>query len=365
MIPIYKPFLNPEILKYAHDALDSTWISSQGYYLDATKEKLKELLKVKWVILTNNGTTASHLLAKSIKFKNKNINKIICPNNVYVAAWNSFLYDKDFDLFPIDSDLDTWNFKYDEIKEIKNDEAILIVHNLGNIINVPKLKEKFPNSLFVEDNCEGFLGKYSGKYSGTESLSSSISFFGNKTITSGEGGCFLTNDDEVFDFINNIRNQGQSNEKFIHNNLGYNYRMTNIEAALLYGQLMFVDEIIDRKLMIFERYRKNLSSCDEIIFQKIEENTQHSNWMFSIKLKDFSQEKKDKLKLSLYENKIETRPMFYEITKHTHLSHIDCDTTNAKILNSQIIILPSYPELTFSQVDYICDNIKSFLKNNR
>ena len=362
MIPIYKPYLNKNITKFAHKAIDSTWISSQGYFLDAAKEKLKELLDVKYVILTNNGTTATHLLSKSIEYKNKNVKKIICPNNVYVAAWNSFLYDKNLELIPIDSNLDTWNADFTKVSEVKEDEAILIVHNLGNVINVPKLKLKYPNTLIVEDNCEGFLGKYDNKYSGTQSLCSSVSFFGNKTITSGEGGCFITNDDDVFEYINNIRNQGQSDVKFIHNNLGYNYRMTNIQASLLYGQLLYIDEIIEKKKIIFDRYYSNLKNLDNVFFQKQEENTEHSNWMFSVGFKNLTENQKIKLQHFLFDKKIETRTMFYEITKHNHLKNIDCVTTIAEKLNKEVLLLPSYPDLTINQVDYICESVKKFFK---
>ena len=117
----------------------------------------------------------------------------------------------------------------------------MIVHNIGNVIDVPMLKNRFPNTIFIEDNCEGFLGKYGDKYTGTDSFASSISFFGNKTLTSGEGGAFITNDCDVFEYINKIKSQGQSNEKFIHDVLGYNYRMTNVQAAILLGQLECID----------------------------------------------------------------------------------------------------------------------------
>jgi perosamine synthetase len=195
MIPIYKPFLNERNLKYAHKSIDSGWISSHGEFLDLSKNKLKEILNTKYLILTSNGTTATHLLAIALKFKHPNIKKIIVPNNVYTAAWNCFMYDKNYELIPIDSDLNTWNFDENQISEKIDDEtAILVVHNIGNVVNVPKLKRKFPNTVILEDNCEGFLGKYESKYTGTESFASSISFFGNKTITSGEGGAFITND---------------------------------------------------------------------------------------------------------------------------------------------------------------------------
>lgn len=361
MIPIYKPYLNKDILKYAHDALDSGWVSSQGYYLDAAKDELKNLLGVKWVILTNNGTTASHLLSKALFFKNKNINELYCPNNVYVAAWNSFLYDNNIKLKPIDCDINTWNMDFNKIENINDNQAVLIVHNVGNIINVPNLKKKYPNTIFLEDNCEGFLGEYDGKYSGTESLASSISFFGNKTITSGEGGAFITNDDDVFNYINCIKNQGQSSIKFVHDYLGYNYRMTNIQAAILYGQLKHIDIITEKKEMIFSKYKEKLSNVDNIILQKQEENTISANWMFSIRINNFTKKQKNDLELFLYSNNIETRPMFYDITKHNHLKEITCETKNAEILNSQVIMLPSYPELTINQIQYIVNKIKEFL----
>ena len=96
MIPIYKPYFNKENLKFAHDAIDSGWVSSQGEYIDKVKNELKNLLDCKKIILTNNGTTATHLLALALKFKYPHIKKIIVPNNVYVAAWNSFLFDKNY-----------------------------------------------------------------------------------------------------------------------------------------------------------------------------------------------------------------------------------------------------------------------------
>jgi perosamine synthetase len=362
MIPIYKPYLSKENLKFAHQAIDSGWISSQGEFLDFTKNELKNILGCKKIILTNNGTTATHLLSLALKFKYPNIKKIIVPNNVYVAAWNSFIYDKNYELIPIDADLETWNFDITKLEKHINDEtAILIVHNIGNIINVPMLKQKFPNTIFLEDNCEGFLGEYNNSKSGTESFVSSISFYGNKTLTSGEGGAFITNDDDVFDYINTLKNQGQSQIKFNHSILGYNYRMTNIQAALLYGQLMDLNFILDNKKRVFEEYKKNLQSVEQIVFQKEEKNTKHSNWMFGIRFINFDINEKKSVEHHLFESGIETRPMFYPINTHRYLNHIDCDIKNATTLNHQCLILPSYPELTKSQIFYICEKIKKFL----
>jgi perosamine synthetase len=363
MIPIYKPYFTTKNLKFAHDAIDSGWVSSQGEFLDLVKNNLKKILGCKYLILTNNGTTATHLLSIALKFKYPNIKKILVPNNVYVAAWNSFLYDKNYELIPIDSDLNTWNFDFSKIEEkLDEDTAILVVHNIGNVVNVLELKRRFPNTIILEDNCEGFLGKYEGKFTGTKSFASSVSFFGNKTLTSGEGGAFMTDDYDVFKYINATKNQGQSEIKFIHNQLGYNYRMTNIQAAILYGQLQDLEIIQKKKKIIFEQYKSFLGEIDGIKFQKVDENTEHSNWMFAIRFENIDKIKKKNLELFLFESGIDNRPMFYDIKKHNHLSNLNCETKNSESLQEQCIILPSYPELTESQVAYICNKIKSFFK---
>lgn len=362
MIPVYKPFLNEKNCKFAHEAINSGWISSQGKYLDVVKSELQNSFNFQKVILTNNGTTATHLLAIALKYKYPQIKKIIVPNNVYVAAWNSFLFDRYYELIPVDCDLDTWNFDLKKLQNIvDNETAILVVHNIGNIINVPELKSKFPNTVILEDNCEGFTGKYSNKFSGSDSFASSISFFGNKTLTSGEGGAFITNDEDTFLYINKVKSQGQSEEKFIHDVLGYNYRMTNVQAAILYGQLLDLRTIKELKHNVFENYKNNLKNVENIFFQRIEPDTEHSEWMFGVRINNFTKLDKKNLELHLYKSGIETRPIFYPINKHSHLSNIESEIKNAEILESQCIILPSFPELTKNQISLICDKIKFYL----
>lgn len=358
MIPIYQPYFNQENLSHAHKAIDSGWVSSQGEYLDLSKNKLKELLGCKRLILTNNGTTATHLMALALKYKYPHINKIIVPNNVYVAAWNSFLFDKNYELIPIDSDLDTWNFDTSKLDElIDGNTAILVVHNIGNVVDVPKLKLKLPHAVILEDNCEGFLGKYGQSYTGTESFASSISFYGNKTITSGEGGAFITGDDDVFEYINRVKSQGQSSTKFIHDILGYNYRMTNIQAAILYGQLECLDEIKDKKHKIFNHYKSIFENIEGISFQKIEPGTQHSEWMFGLRFNRLSLQQKKDLELHLFQAGIDTRPMFYEMKQHKYMSSIPNQDTNSVAISQQCIILPSFPQLTDGQIDFIGSKI--------
>ena len=360
MIPVYKPYFTKESLRYAHEAIDSTWISSHGNYLSLVEEKLKNITKTKYVILTNNGTSATHLVAHALKFKYPHIQNLFVPANSYIASWNMFIINPVYNLIPIDADINTWNIDKSQLYE-KENTAILIVHNINSIINVLELKRLFPNTIFIEDNCEGFLGKYEDIFSGNASIAYSVSFFGNKNITSGEGGAFFTNDEEIYEKINKIRSHGFTHKKFIFNGIGYNYRMTNVQAALLYGQLLLLNEIKERKNEVFETYKKELNH-PLIEFQKIEDNTEPSNWMFGIRIKNINT-KKDKFISYLSYNDIETRPMFPPINYHSHFSYFGNNFPISKELYESVIILPSYCELTKNEIKYISKTIINFLEN--
>lgn len=367
MINIYEPYLNKRNLSFAHDAIDSSWISSHGKYLNLVYEDLLELNGNKHVILCNNGTTATHLMAIGLKYKYPKIKNIIVPNNVYVAAWNSFLMNPEFNLIPVDSNLDTWNIDYDEFdktiqKHSSGDTAVLVVHNIGNIINVPKLKQKYPDFIFLEDNCEGFLGFYDNYRSGSKSLMSSVSFFGNKTLTCGEGGALFTDDVDLFEYLSSVKTQGSTSKKFIFDKLGYNYRMTNIQAAILKGQLMDINTIQEKKEEIFSLYKKSLLNVTN--FQVVEENTKHSNWMFGIKIDG----QIDDLSLELYKQGVETRPMFSPISVHKHLRKFANikEEKNSNHLRNSCLILPSHPNLLKGDVNFICNLIqKNLSKTNK
>lgn len=364
MIPIYKPCLPPGSLQYAHDALHSTWLSSQGKYLQMVQEKLQELLNVKYVQLLNNGTSACHLMAKCAARQGKQ--EVIVPNNSYAAAYNSFLFDGNWKSFSVECDINTWNYDLIALDTaIKNhpEAIILIVHNLGNTINVPKLQKQYPNNIFVEDACESFMGKYEGKYSGTSSFVSAFSTFANKTITSGEGGFLITNNEEAYLYAKCVQGQGQSERRFIHHELGHNYRMTNIAAAILYGQLEILPEILKKKQDIFDRYQNFLKNREDILLQVIEPNTFPSNWMFGIRIP--RQQNYEIANIYFHNKGIEIRPMFYPITAHQYLVNSNLITIGncavAEQLNNECIILPSFPDLMIDEQNYILNILLDYV----
>ena len=369
MISIY----DPDIKNYkrsAISAIESGWISNHGEFIEKSSKKLKEILNVKNVILMANGTCATHCLFLSLKYKYPTINTIYVPNNCYVAAWNSLLmtYPKGV-INVMKMDIKKWNICVDNkyIESLKPNSAVLIVHNLGNIINVPRLKQIRPDLIFVEDNCEGFTGKYDNIYSGTSdsSLCSSISFYGNKIITTGEGGAFLTNEDDVYNYILKAYSQGMSSIRYLHDTHAYNYRMTNIASAFLFDQLNDYENIVNNKKKIFDNYKIFLASLigeKKIALFESEDNTESACWIFSIRVINNT---KTIIETSNFFKKfnIDTRPFFYPINSHAHLKDIPFNDNIPDILNREIIMIPSSPSIIIDNQKYIVEIINMFVNN--
>ena len=364
MIPIYKPYLE-KYKKSAYQAIDSEWISNHGIFIDLASDLLKKKLNIKYCVLMNNGTSSTHCLFKALKFKHPEISKIYVPNNVFVAPWNCALLEYTPDQLEVmKMDEKTFNIDTSEsyIQTLDKNSAVLIVHNLGNIVNVPRLKRIRPDLIFIEDNCEGLFGKYENIYSGTseDSLCSAVSFYGNKTITTGEGGAFFTNDLNLYKFIKTYFSHGMSEQRYIHNVLGTNYRMTNIQAGFLYDQLNDIEHILEMKKDVVDNYKKLLEEISsKIIILDQEPNTIHSNWMFSLFIKDINYESFEKY---MCEKNIQVRPIFYDICEHDHLIKIkNPHLENLEKLRSIGVMLPSYPELTKEEQIYIVNCIKEYI----
>lgn len=362
MINIYEPDIAP-YTKSAIDAIKSGWISNHGKYVDASTKLIQTKFNIKHAILMANGTCATHCLFLALKYKHPTINTIYVPNNAYVAAWNAALMTyESSQLRVMKMDDSTWNVDTNT-DSIESNSAVLIVHNLGNVINVPRLAKLRPDLILLEDNCEGFTGKYNGISTGTshETLCSSASFYGNKIITTGEGGVFMTQHTDIYEYVNRVYCQGMSETRYLHDIHAYNYRMTNIEAAFLYDQLNDLDNILDRKQHVFERYFQLFSKLPMIQLFSIEENTIPANWIFTIRIPN------NPISIPLIteffkRKSIDIRPFFYPIHCHKHLSNIvhDKDLISEK-LNREVIMLPSSPNIKPKEQYQIANTVIEFL----
>lgn len=368
MIPIYIPYIS-NYKTSAIKAINDEWISNHGINVELANTKLKEFLNMKYSILMNNGTSATQCLIYALKYKYPNLNKIYIPNNVFISPINCVvnLYNENIiEVMKIDKNTLNIDVSEEYINSLDKNAAVLIVHNLGNIINVPKLKRLRPDLIFVEDNCEGIFGKYENYYSGTTSLCSALSFYGNKTITTGEGGAFLTNDIDLYKYILKLYSHGMTNIKYIHDVPGNNYRMTNVAAGFLYDQLNDINHILEKKKQIFTNYKKLIQSNNnnkfnnKIINIKNEENTNCSKWMFCMIIKDLNYSHFEKF---MNNKNISIRPLFYDLRKHKHLTNLKYKYDEIKIFNNGFM-LPSYPQLTYEQQNFIINTISNYIDIN-
>ena len=345
------PIYTPDISKYTgsvQKSIQDGWFSSQGEFIEKSKEVLQRVVGTPYAVMVNNGTSATHLLYKALKFRHPEVCTVYVPNYVFVAVWNCALYEYSPDCIRVlETDPVTSNMRVDEeyIKTLDDGAAVVIVHNIGNVINVPRLKRIRPDLIFVEDSCEAFLEKYEGQTTGTASLCSAVSFFANKLVTTGEGGVWYTNDKELYEFIYKSCHHGATTERYVYDVLGYNYRMTNIQAALLYDQLNDISHILAKKSAIYDRYKAALG--DLVITSGL--------WMMVIRIPGMEYSKFSDHMMS---HGIDTRPMFYEIQKHAHLQNIVAPYQS--IGHSEIAMLPSSPSLTKWDSAYIVAAVRQF-----
>lgn len=356
--PVYQPSLNGKEKEYVNDCLDSTWISSKGKYLAQFESKFSEFTGVKHSTAVSNGTVAIHLALVALGIGPED--EVIVPTYTYIASVNSIAYTGAKPVF-VDSLESTWQMDpEDVIKKITpKTRAIMAVHLYGYACDMDALQKicKEKNIFLIEDCAEAFGSYYKGKHVGTFGDVSTFSFFGNKTITTGEGGMVVTNDQAIYDKLVHYKGQGLAkNRQYWHDVIGYNYRMTNICAAIGVAQLENAKDVIEKKRKIAEAYRHNLEGLPlKVLWQS--SDIVNSFWMVTIALDDASQ--RDALRTHLDKDLIETRPTFYPV--HTMPMYLEKKTYPvAEKLGARGMNLPSYPALTNADVEFICTSIKNF-----
>lgn len=361
-IPVYQPSLLGNEKKYVLDCLESGWISSKGDYVNRFEESFASRVGIKYANSVCNGTAALHLalLAAGIGKGDE----VIVPTLTYIASVNCIKYVGATPVF-IDSCKFTWQLDPELIidKITPKTKAIICVHLYGGMCNMDPIVNiaKKHNLYVIEDCAEAFGSQYKGRNAGVFGDVACYSFYGNKTITTGEGGMVVTNDHTLTTRVARLKGQGLApNRQYWHDMVGYNYRMTNLCAAIGLAQLETSDSIIFKKNKIAEFFRENLASLP-IEFQQTGVEVISSSWMFSILVKDF--EMREAIRHYLNSKSIETRPIFYPI--HTMPMYYDQFSRFpiAENLGERGLNLPSWPDLTTENLDYISACIHSFFKN--
>lgn len=362
--PVYNPFLHGNEKKYVTECLDSRWISSKGHFVHDFEEKFSNYVSVKYATTVSNGTTALHLALVALGITVGD--EVIVPTFTYVASANPIKMVGATPVF-VDSLQGSWQMDPEDVRRKISDrtKAIIVVHLYGHPCEMDAImKIANENNLLVIEDCAEAIGtKYRDKHVGTFGIVGCFSFFGNKTITCGEGGMVVCNDEQLFEKMIHLKSQGVSKEReYWHDVVAYNYRMTNLQAAIGVAQLEQISVIIEKKQKIAGWYNKYLSNLPVIFHNSISKEIEHSYWMCSILVE--SENVRMMLREYLKEEGIETRPTFPTI----HLMPmyiVDCESVFpvAEKISKTGINLPSYPDLVECDVKYICRIIENFYKS--
>tara|TARA_B100001059_G_C17825911_1_gene581345 strand:+ start:219 stop:1331 length:1113 start_codon:yes stop_codon:yes gene_type:complete len=366
-IPLYQPYLTQKEKNNVKSCLEDNWISSKGRFIKKFENNFKKKFNYKYSTVTTNGTTALHLAVLALNLKKGD--EVIVPNLTYVAPCNAVTY-SGAKIVLADVNIDTWLMDKKTISKYitKKTKAILLVHLYGftyNFDEIRKLKNKY-NLKIIEDCAEAIGSKYKESYVGKIGDISTFSFYGNKTITTGEGGMVVTKEKKLYDKIVKLKSQGlnikKKNNYYNHEILGYNYRMTNICSAIGDAQLEKINYLIKRKKQINTLYQKNLKNTG-LQFQKDIRFSSSTYWLVNILFKN--KYLKNKVEKLLSKKNIETRPIFKPINRLKMYKKGDNNYKNSIEIYSRGISLPSYPDLTNKQIKYICSNIIKFIKSKK
>lgn len=356
--PVYIPLLDGNEKKYVDECLDSTWISSKGHFVNDFEKAFAAYIGKDYATGVFNGTVAIHLAMVALGLKEGD--EVIVPTFTYVASANPILMVGATPVF-VDSLKEGWQMDPEDVKRriTPKTKAIVAVHLYGHPCDMDAIMEiaKEHNLYVIEDCAEAIGSEYKGKKVGSFGDISCFSFFGNKTITTGEGGMVMTNDADLYEKCCHYKAQGVSKTReYWHDVVGYNYRMTNIQAAIGLAQLEKIEEKVSKKEQLGQWYADLLKDTP-LVFHTPQPNIRHTYWMCSVLAQD--EEERIALRHYLADNGIETRPTFPTIHKMPMYDVKDTFPIG-EYLSSRGINLPSYPALTKEDVKNICNTIKQF-----
>lgn len=361
-ISIANPVFNGNEKKYLMECIDTGWVSANGRFIKDFEKEFAKLCGTKYAISCANGTVSLHLILLALGIGPGD--EVIMPTLTYIATANVVRYCGATPVF-VDSDNDTFNIDPGKIEEKITDKtkAIMPVHLYGLSCDMDAILEiaKKHNIVVIEDAAEAHGATYKGKKVGSFGLASSFSFFGNKIITSGEGGMVTTDDDALYEKMMLLKTQGVSpNKKYWHIEVGYNYRMTNMQAAVGLGQLEKIEWHIAQRTRISELYDKYLGDCDLVRFQKVPADCKSVYWMNNIILSESVLKSRDEVMADMEKANIEMRPVFYPM--HI-MPPYKCDEEYpiAEALANRGISLPSHALLDEADVKYVCDTLKQII----
>jgi len=311
--PIAEPKFGAAELRYVSECILTGWVSSAGKFVTRFEEQFSEFCETKFAVSSSSGTTALHLSLLALGIGHGD--EVIVPSFTFISTANAVTFTGAKPVF-VDSEPSTWNINPLEIKKAvtAKTKAIIPVHVYGHPANMdPILDIAKENGLaVVEDAAEAHGALYKGRKVGSFGDMGMFSFYGNKIITTGEGGMIVTDNEELAEKMRILRDHGMDpKRRYWHFILGYNYRMTNIQAALGVGQMERINQVIEQKRINAALYNKGLQNIPGITLPPEAAWAKNIYWLFSILVdeKEFGMSSKE-LGEQLKKRGIETRPLF-------------------------------------------------------
>jgi perosamine synthetase len=349
-------------LKYVTRAIKTGWVSSQGPYIKNFENRFKKFIGTSYALAVSNGTVALQLALASLGIKKND--EIIVPNLTFASPVNAILHSG---ARPILCDIDPKSYcvNYELLKKkiTKRTKAIIIVHLYGYPVDLTRILELKKKNIFIIEDCAESLGSYiKNKHVGTFGDIGTFSFFANKTITTGEGGMLTFKNSLIYKKAKLLRDHGMSaKRKYWHLEVGFNFRITNLQAALGLAQLEKIKSFLKKKYFIGDVYKKYLCLNNNIQLPINNKVVINSFWNYPIRLINKLKYKRNQLISILNKNKIESRKAFYPINKMPAYHFLkEKNLKNSNKIYKEILCLPSGIHINHDDVRKICKIINKF-----
>lgn len=357
------PSVGQEEKRYLNKAIDSGFVSTIGPFVEQFEEKFASYLSIKKAVSLQSGTAAIHMALHELGIKKND--EVIVPVLTFIATVNPVIYVGARPVF-IDVDINTWNVNASEIRKriTKKTKAIIPVHLYGNPCNMEEIMDiaKQYNLYVIEDATESLGAKYNGKLTGTFGKFGCFSFNGNKIITTGGGGMIVSRDVKRINHIRFLINQARSDSsEYFHPEIGFNYRMTNLEAAIGIAQSKKIEIFLSKKTKFNSIYKKELKNIGRIRFQDTYKQAESSFWFNCIvidKCKDIVS-----LQHKLMLRGVPTRRIFMPIIESApYRFYKDSNYKNSYYIFNNGLALPSSTLNSEDDIYYVCQIIKRLIK---
>ena len=373
MIYVCSPKLGGNELKYVEDCVKTNWISSVGKYVTEFEDKFSSFCDSKYGVAVCNGTVAIHLALVALGIGRGD--EVIIPSFTMIATINAVLYSGAKPVL-VDSEISTWNIDPEKIEEKITDKtkAIIPVHTYGHPADMDRINDvaKKHNLYVIEDAAEAHGALYKDKKAGSLGDIGCFSFYANKILTTGEGGMLVTDDEKISLKAKFLRNQALSNEKrrFMHEEMGFNYRLTNLQAAVGLAQTEQADFLVQKRIDNAKKYNELLKDIPGIVLPPQAEWAKNVYWMYSVLIDDDFGMDAETVQKELKEKGVDTRPFFYpmhlqpmfKLKEDAQFPDTSGEYPIAEELSRKGINLPSSPELTDDEIKTVADALISLRK---